>query len=125
MTGGWVYVLVNPSMPGVVKVGMTTGTPERRARELSAATGVPRPFSVASAVRVRDPRGVEAAAHRALDARRVNRRREFFRASPAEAERAVRRAAGLGPAWLRPALEALALLSAAAAAAAAFPSPVL
>ncbi|WP_220385717.1 GIY-YIG nuclease family protein, partial [Klebsiella pneumoniae] len=43
---GWVYVLSNPCMPGIYKVGMTTTSPEVRARELSSATGVPAPFKI-------------------------------------------------------------------------------
>lgn len=46
---GWVYVLSNPCMPGIYKIGMTTTSPEVRARELSSATGVPAPFKVEAA----------------------------------------------------------------------------
>lgn len=42
----FVYMLRNSAMPGLLKVGFTTGTPEVRAAELSAATGVPTPFQV-------------------------------------------------------------------------------
>ena len=42
---GWVYVLLNPSMPEIYKVGMTDRTPEERAR-LSASTSVATPFLV-------------------------------------------------------------------------------
>src|SRR5258706_9815760 len=41
---GYIYVLVNPSLPGLVKIGRTEREPEARARELSGATGVPTPF---------------------------------------------------------------------------------
>lgn len=44
---GYVYVLINPSIKGMVKIGKTTRTPEERAKELSLATGVPTPFVVA------------------------------------------------------------------------------
>ena len=36
----WVYVLSNPSQPGLFKIGYTSNTPEERARQLSNATGV-------------------------------------------------------------------------------------
>lgn len=38
---GWVYILSNEYMPGIYKIGMTTNSPEARAKELSSATGVP------------------------------------------------------------------------------------
>ena len=37
---GHVYILVNAAMPGMLKIGMTTRTPEERAREISQGTGV-------------------------------------------------------------------------------------
>lgn len=91
---GWVYVLTNPSMPGLVKVGMTRATPAERARELSRSTGVPHPFVVAAAAKVSDPAATERALHRALAPNRVNARREFFRIKPEAAARALRTASG-------------------------------
>lgn len=43
MSEGYVYILTNPSMPGVVKVGKTTGAVEARCRALQG-TGVPCAF---------------------------------------------------------------------------------
>jgi hypothetical protein len=40
----YVYVLVNKSVPNMVKIGMTTNTPDERARQISATTGVPTPW---------------------------------------------------------------------------------
>ena len=57
---GIVYVLTNEAMPGIVKIGRTSGdTVERRVAELSRATGVPLPFRVAVARRVHDAVKVE------------------------------------------------------------------
>ena len=44
---GWVYILENPSIPGMVKVGRTTRSPELRAQELHD-TSTPTPFRVSS-----------------------------------------------------------------------------
>jgi hypothetical protein len=38
---GYIYVLTNPNMPGLVKIGYTQRLPRERANELSRATGVP------------------------------------------------------------------------------------
>ena len=42
----YVYVLMNPSLQNMVKIGKTTREPEERAKELSSVTGVPTPFIV-------------------------------------------------------------------------------
>ncbi|MGW2541558.1 GIY-YIG nuclease family protein [Kitasatospora sp. NPDC001574] len=44
--GGFIYVMVNPEMSGLVKIGWTGRLPEDRAHELSK-TAVPLPFRVA------------------------------------------------------------------------------
>ena len=44
---GYIYVLKNHSMPGLLKVGYTKRNVQERARELSSATGVPTPFEIA------------------------------------------------------------------------------
>ncbi|MEG0281320.1 MAG: GIY-YIG nuclease family protein [Morganella sp. (in: enterobacteria)] len=79
--GGWVYVMSNPSMPRIFKVGMTTATPERRAKELSASSGVPTPFKVESAFYSWNPKDDEQCIHRILSEYRVSESREFFNAT--------------------------------------------
>lgn len=44
---GYIYILINPTLNGLVKIGKTSKTPEERAKELSSATGVPTQFMVA------------------------------------------------------------------------------
>jgi hypothetical protein len=80
-TVGYIYVLVNPSIPGMVKIGKTKRHPESRAREMSQSTGLPTAHSVAFKVRVSDIDLAERIAHRSLASSRVTRDREWFRAS--------------------------------------------
>ena len=84
---GYVYILTNKGMPDLVKIGH--GPPERRAKELSAATGVPHRFVVAAKWQVSRAREAEGAIHRHLSAFRVNSRREFFRISAERAQAAI------------------------------------
>lgn len=79
---GYVYVLINYSMPGVVKIGRTERPTAARLMELSSATGVPTPFELVYDVFVEDCAAAEATLHRALTLRgyRVSDNREFFQA---------------------------------------------
>ena len=94
LSAGWVYVLTNASMPGLVKIGLTTRNPQARAAELASATGVPTPFVIAWCHAVTDCAAVESAVHRMLDDRRVSGRREFFKCDVATARQVITTAAG-------------------------------
>jgi len=76
-----IYILINESMPGYVKIGKTTGL-EQRVRDLSRASGVPLPFEVFYAVRVRDMHQTEKLIHDAFGDTRVAPNREFFKIAP-------------------------------------------
>ncbi|WP_312358837.1 GIY-YIG nuclease family protein [Mixta calida] len=78
-TNGWVYILSNEAMPGIYKIGMTTSSPEVRAREVSQGTGVPMPYVVEHAFFSDSPREDEAELHEALNEFRINPNREFFK----------------------------------------------
>jgi hypothetical protein len=86
MSAGYIYVLVNSSMPGLVKVGKTTRDPTARVSELSGATGVATPFVLAFKQFFDDCDTAEFQVHYALEARghRVSTGREFFRADSDE-----------------------------------------
>jgi hypothetical protein len=77
---GHIYILVNPSMEGLVKVGKTTREPEARAKELSQATGVATPFYVAYSIVVGDCHSAEEYVHAVLEYNGFKRspNREFF-----------------------------------------------
>ena len=98
---GWVYILTNPAMPGLVKIGLTTRTPKERAAELSGSSGVPMPYAVAWARAVADCAAIEKVVHRMLDDRRVNGKREAFRCDVNTARQVIEAAAGmqLGRQW--------------------------
>lgn len=91
MARGWVYVLTNSSMPGLVKIGRTTRMPQERSFELSGAAGVATPFELVFQLEFPDCARAEAMVHSALDAQhlRVARQREFFRLTPAQAALAI------------------------------------
>lgn len=89
MSKGYVYILTNPSMPGLVKIGRTTRTPEARALELHQ-TGVPTPFKVEEWVYSPDCAELEASVHVDLEECRVDPSREFFLATVEEAKEHLR-----------------------------------
>ena len=74
----YVYVLVNQSMPNMVKIGMTTTTPTQRAHEISRATGVATPWIPVFEFRCLRSDLLEAEVHEYLHAHRVNKHREMF-----------------------------------------------
>jgi hypothetical protein len=81
---GIVYVLTNPAMPRMVKIGKTSRAMDSRLNELYS-TGVPLPFECAYAARVSDEGTVERAFHLAFGPYRVNPKREFFSIEPEQA----------------------------------------
>ena len=84
MADGIVYVLTNPAMPKMVKIGRTGNDIDTRLSQLYS-TGVPLPFECAYAARVADMDAVEKAFHNAFGPYRVNPRREFFSIEPEQA----------------------------------------
>lgn len=96
---GYVYVISNLGSFGedMVKVGMTRRLdPMDRIRELSDAS-VPFNFDIHALFFSKDAVGIESAMHERLAARRVNlvnQRREFFRATPADAKAHLAELAG-------------------------------
>lgn len=84
-TLGIVYVLTNPAMPGLVKIGKTSrGSVSPRLDELYS-TGVPVPFECAFAGRIADEGKIEKAFHLAFGPYRLNPNREFFQIEPEQA----------------------------------------
>ena len=84
---GYIYVMVNPSLPNLVKIGKTTREPNERAKELSSATGVPTPFILVYHKPFKDCHLAELVIHKYLEKEgaRVNDNREFFQISTTQA----------------------------------------
>lgn len=84
---GYLYLLANPAMPGLVKIGWTSRQPDERVSELTSATGVPSPFILIYDLFVQDAQRAESWIHARLSERglRASQNREFFTVSPTEA----------------------------------------
>jgi len=90
---GYIYILRNESLdPDRLKIGRTHHHPRFRAEELSQATGVPTPFTVAWYGRTEDCKKAERFVHKSLSAYRTNPKREFFDVDLDEAVEAGREA---------------------------------
>jgi Fe2+ transport system protein B len=87
---GWVYVLTNEAMPGLVKVGQTYKTPEIRAQELSSETGVAAQYVVVYKAFVPNYEQVEKIVHDKLKSAGKHYNKEFFKCEPFEVIRHIR-----------------------------------
>jgi hypothetical protein len=97
MASGYIYVLVNSSMPGLVKVGKTTRDPALRVAELSGVTGVATPFILAFEQFFLDCDSAEEFIHATLERQglRQTNNREFFRAQPNDVIRVILQTPGI------------------------------
>lgn len=88
MSAGFVYIIINPAMRGLVKIGLTERTPKARAKELRG-TGVPDDFVVVYDELVTDCEAVERRLHQRFDDYRYQPNREFFQIPVREAIRGL------------------------------------
>lgn len=79
---GWVYIISNKAMPGILKIGYTERTPYIRAYELYN-TGCPYPYKVDYSIYVNKPFEVEQKAHELQ--RSTNVGKEWFSCSQEKA----------------------------------------
>ena len=80
-----VYVITNPAMPNLVKIGRTSQEEAGTRIAQLYTTGVPVPFNLEYACRVQNSEEVEKALHIAFGPSRVNPKREFFSIAPEQA----------------------------------------
>jgi hypothetical protein len=86
----FVYVLVNKSIPGMCKIGMTVRDVDERAKEISSATGVPTPWIPIYSFKCFDSYKLEQEIHKHLDAIRVSHNREMFEIASVDAIKIVK-----------------------------------
>ncbi len=88
---GTIYVLINPVMPGLVKIGKTKRLVEERIQELSSATGVPTQFILVYEQKFINVDVAESQIHVILEEHgfRLSVNREFFNAPVAEAIKVI------------------------------------
>ena len=82
---GFVYVMTNISMPGIVKIGLTKNI-KGRISNLSSRTAVPTPFKLYRAIEVKNMFEVENQFKEYFHEKRTNPQREFFTISPEETD---------------------------------------
>jgi hypothetical protein len=75
---GNIYILSNPAMPGLLKIGYTRKSVVDRANELSNLTGVPVPFVIEYEKLVDSPAFTESRLHDQLQQYRIRKNKEFF-----------------------------------------------
>lgn len=85
---GWVYLITNPSIEKLIKIGYTLKDPDLRAKELRN-TGTPLDYKVEYEILCSNPRRTEKAVHNQLDSHRIDR--EWFNCDLNTAIEAVRK----------------------------------
>jgi len=84
---GFVYVMSNESMPGLIKVGMSIKVPDERAKELSSDTSTPTPFIVEYYALFENMQKAERLVHEKLH--KYHHGKEFFKANVEHAIQAI------------------------------------
>jgi hypothetical protein len=85
----YVYILVNGSMPGMVKIGMTTTSVTQRVHEINRATGVPTPWIPVFDYKCMRADLLEAELHDYFDSYRVADNREMFHVDSITVQNAI------------------------------------
>ena len=77
MANGYIYILSNPAMSGLLKIGFTVRDVQSRVQELSSSTSIPAPFEIEYYCLTRDVEEIEKEVHYRLGKYRQSGK-EFF-----------------------------------------------
>jgi len=97
---GFLYILSNPSMPGLLKIGMTEGDVSDRITQLSSGTGVAESFVLEASITSTDPLRDERLVHERLAPYRKPKR-EFFELSVPDAVATLQQVLSRVPTYVR------------------------
>ena len=97
---GYVYILSNPSMPNLLKIGFTERNVVARVEELNS-TGVPVPFEVEAIFGSPNAFEDEQEIHKILDKHRLTNNREFFSIDLKDAIQCASECIGAEPSFLK------------------------
>ena len=100
VVAGFVYLLSNPTFPGLLKIGFTTRSVEERITELNSSTSVPAPFDLVAYYSCQNPQKDERTVHLALDSCRAPGK-EFFAIKPKQALDILTEVLGRRPIYTR------------------------
>lgn len=85
---GYIYVLSNKGIPGILKIGYTDRSVQDRVREINSGTGVITPWYSVSYFHCKSPKHIETIIHQSLKSYRVNK--EGFNVSLKQAEEVIK-----------------------------------
>lgn len=85
---GYIYCLTIPRMPGIVKIGYTAGSVEKRVKDLDN-TSVVEPLQLYYAGKVRNPITIEKKIHEIYKEFRIRPNREFFEVDPEQVKKVI------------------------------------
>ncbi|MGE9292583.1 MAG: SUMF1/EgtB/PvdO family nonheme iron enzyme, partial [Puniceicoccales bacterium] len=97
---GHIYILSNPAMTGLLKIGVTERTVQERVTELNS-TGVPLPFEIEAVFDSANPLEDELKVHQTLKSCRLNNNREFFSLDLKSAVHRITDCLGNPPSYLK------------------------
>jgi hypothetical protein len=84
---GYIYVLENHGIPGVLKIGYTDRSVQDRVREINSSAGVITPWYSVSHFHCKSPKHIETLVHQSLNNHRVNK--EGFNVSLKQAKKVI------------------------------------
>jgi hypothetical protein len=98
---GYIYILSNPCMPGLVKIGFTNRSVQERIIELNSATAIPESFVIEATYKSDNPENDEKNVHSFLNGCRKSTAREFFQIEITKVIETITRILGREPNYSR------------------------